>query len=91
MCWSSPEGEAEEETINAINTTSLVDVMLVLLIIFPITIPVVTQTVPVELPDERTQALQTTPENIDLSVDLNGDVYWNGPDPGHEPAAAQAL
>lgn len=73
----SEGGEPEEETINAINTTPLVDVMLVLLIIFLITIPVVTATVPVELPDERNQALQTKPENINISVDINGDIFWN--------------
>ena len=76
MSVGAAEGE-EEETISAINTTPLVDVMLVLLIIFLITIPVVTATVPVELPDERNQALQTKPENINISVDLNGDIYWN--------------
>ena len=77
MSVGNSEGDPEEETINAINTTPLVDVMLVLLIIFLITIPVVTATVPVELPDERNQALQTKPENINISVDINGDIYWN--------------
>ncbi|MEW6168985.1 MAG: biopolymer transporter ExbD [Pseudomonadota bacterium] len=66
----------EDEVVSAINTTPLVDVMLVLLIIFLITIPVVTQTVPVELPNERNQALQTKPENIVISVDKEGQVYW---------------
>jgi biopolymer transport protein ExbD len=73
-------GSAEEgeDALNAsINTTPLVDVMLVLLIIFLITIPVVTATVPVELPEERNQALQTKPENINLSVDVEGNIYWN--------------
>ena len=68
--------DAEDQLIATINTTPLVDVMLVLLIIFLITIPVVTQSVPVQLPDERNQALQTKPENINISVDLNGDIYW---------------
>ena len=52
----------------AINTTPLVDVMLVLLIIFLITIPVVTHTVPVQLPKETNQPLQTKPENIIIAV-----------------------
>ncbi len=67
----------EDEVVSAINTTPLVDVMLVLLIIFLITIPVALHTVPVELPKETNQPRQTKPENIDLSVTQAGDVYWN--------------
>ncbi|WP_077037316.1 biopolymer transporter ExbD [Pelomonas sp. KK5] len=67
-----------EDAVNAsINTTPLVDVMLVLLIIFLITIPVVTKTVPLELPKQSNVARQTKPENIELSVDRDGAVYWN--------------
>ena len=51
--------------------------MLVLLIIFLITIPVVTQTIPVALPKETNIARQTKPENIDISVNKDGDVFWN--------------
>jgi biopolymer transport protein ExbD len=76
MSFSSPDGD-EDEVIGAINTTPLVDVMLVLLIIFLITIPVVTHTVPVKLPDERNQPYQTKPENINLSVTREGEVFWN--------------
>ena len=67
----------EDEVLSAINTTPLVDVMLVLLIIFLITIPVVTQTVPLELPKETNQPRITKPENINLSVDKDGGVFWN--------------
>jgi biopolymer transport protein ExbD len=67
----------EEETISTINTTPLVDVMLVLLIIFLITIPVVTTSIPVQLPKERNEIRETKPENIVLSVDLAGRIYWN--------------
>jgi biopolymer transport protein ExbD len=67
----------EEEVVSAINTTPLVDVMLVLLIIFLITIPVVVHTVPVALPKETNIARQTKPENIEISVNKDGDVYWN--------------
>ncbi|HQT63128.1 MAG: biopolymer transporter ExbD [Acidocella sp. 20-57-95] len=67
----------EDEVVSTINTTPLVDVMLVLLIIFLITIPVVTHTVPVVLPKERNQPLQTTPQNINISVNKNGDIFWN--------------
>jgi biopolymer transport protein ExbD len=67
----------EDEVVSTINTTPLVDVMLVLLIIFLITIPVVTQTVPVSLPKETNIARQTKPENIDISVNKDGDIFWN--------------
>ena len=67
-----------EDEVNAtINTTPLVDVMLVLLIIFLITIPVVTQSLNVALPQETNIARQTKPENIEISVNKDGDVYWN--------------
>jgi len=68
----------EEDDLNSqINTTPLVDVMLVLLIIFLITIPVVLHTVPVELPRERNLPTQTKPENIVISVDRDGRAFWN--------------
>ena len=65
-----------EESIPDINTTPLVDVMLVLLIIFLITIPVVNFSVPVELPKERNEVRETKPENIVISVDASGKLYW---------------
>jgi biopolymer transport protein ExbD len=71
------EGGGEEELNSTINTTPLVDVMLVLLIIFLITIPVVLHDIPVELPKERNQARKTKPENITITVNREGDVYWN--------------
>jgi biopolymer transport protein ExbD len=64
--------------MSEINTTPLVDVMLVLLIIFLITIPVITKTVPVKLPKAANIATKTKPENITLSVDIDGQVWWNG-------------
>jgi biopolymer transport protein ExbD len=69
--------DAEQEVMAAINTTPLVDVMLVLLIIFLITIPVVVQQVPVELPKERNVPTQTKPENIVIAINKDGDVFWN--------------
>jgi biopolymer transport protein ExbD len=68
--------EGEDEAISAINTTPLVDVMLVLLIIFLITIPVVTQSIAMQLPQEKNVPRQTAPENIEISVNKEGDVYW---------------
>ena len=73
----SPEDGGEEELNSTINTTPLVDVMLVLLIIFLITIPVVTKTVPLTLPKETNVPTQTKPENINISVDRDGNIYWN--------------
>ena len=71
-----PDGGGDE-TISTINTTPLVDVMLVLLIIFLITIPVVTTSIPLQLPKERNEIRETKPENITISVDANGRIYWN--------------
>src|SRR5881275_2494191 len=68
---------SEDDVVSAINTTPLVDVMLVLLIIFLITVPVVTTSIPVQLPKERNEIRETKPENITLSVDAQGRIYWN--------------
>jgi len=70
-------GGDEDEIVSAINTTPLVDVMLVLLIIFLITIPVVTTSIPVKLPKEANEVRETKPENIVLSVDAGGRIFWN--------------
>jgi biopolymer transport protein ExbD len=70
------DDSGEEQLNNTINTTPLVDVMLVLLIIFLITIPVVTQTIKLELPKERNLPTQTKPENIVIAVNRDGEVYW---------------
>jgi biopolymer transport protein ExbD len=67
--------EGNEELLTTINTTPLVDVMLVLLIIFLITIPVVTTSVKVELPHEVQQPRETKPDNIILSVNAQGQAY----------------
>src|SRR5213595_1593520 len=67
----------EDEVVSTINTTPLVDVMLVLLIIFLITIPVVTTSIPVTLPKERNEVRETKPENIVISVDATGRIYLN--------------
>ena len=73
----SGSGE-EHEVMAAINTTPLVDVMLVMLIIFLITIPIITKTVKVDLPTPRNIPTQTKPENITLTIDREGKVYWQG-------------
>jgi biopolymer transport protein ExbD len=71
------EDGGEDEVISTINTTPLVDVMLVLLIIFLITIPVVTHSVALVLPKQTNQPTQTKPENITISVDRDGNIFWN--------------
>ena len=63
--------------MSEINTTPLVDVMLVLLIIFLITIPVITQSIKVQLPKIANQPTKTKPENITVAVDAKGEVFWN--------------
>ena len=77
MAISFGPSSGEDELLASINTTPLVDVMLVLLIIFLITVPVVTHTVPVSLPRETNQPTQTKPQNINISVDAAGNIYWN--------------
>lgn len=76
MHVSSGEG-AEDEVMSYINTTPLVDVMLVLLIIFLITVPVITQTVPLTLPKAHNVPTETKPENVNIAVDAEGNIYWN--------------
>jgi len=72
-------GGDKDEVMSTINTTPLVDVMLVMLIIFLITIPVIVPTVKVELPEPKNIPGQTKPEDIPLSVDADGNMYmYNG-------------
>ncbi len=74
-------GSGEEKPITDINTTPLVDVMLVLLIIFLIAVPVVLQTVDLQLPKVRFEPTTTKPENVSLSITTDDSggcaVYWN--------------
>ena len=82
MAMSVGPADGEDDIpMSDINTTPLVDVMLVLLIIFLIAVPVVLQTVPVKLPSVRYEVTQTKPENVNLSVKGDGaggcEVYWN--------------
>ena len=70
-------GDSEGEPMADINVTPLVDVMLVLLIIFIITIRVIIQQVPVELPKATNLPTQTKPENITIAIDKQGGIYWN--------------
>jgi biopolymer transport protein ExbD len=69
--------EEEGAAISEINTTPLVDIMLVLLIIFLITVPVIKQMAQVDIPKAVNLPNQTKPENITIAVDVKGQVYWN--------------
>ena len=77
MSVGSGGEEAEASAIAEINTTPLVDIMLVLLIIFLITVPVIQKMANVDIPKAVNIPTQTKPENITISVDKKGQVYWN--------------
>ena len=77
MAMSVGQEGDDDEVISNINTTPLVDVMLVLLIIFLITIPVVTHNIPLQLPKETIQPLQNAPKTITVAVNRDGDFFWN--------------
>ena len=70
------DGDDEDKVVSEINTTPLVDVMLVLLIIFLITIPVVTTSIKVNLPIEQMQIRESAPENVIISVNTAGQVFY---------------
>ncbi|MET0855994.1 MAG: biopolymer transporter ExbD [Telluria sp.] len=68
---------AEDAVMSEINTTPLVDIMLVLLIIFLITSPVVLKLQKIALPTETNQAAKTKPDDVNIVVNKDGDMYWN--------------
>ncbi len=79
MSMNVQSSDEDEQSLMAdINTTPLVDIMLVLLIIFLITIPIITKTVPLTLPKVANIPTKTKPENITISVDGQGQIWWNG-------------
>ena len=81
MSVGPADGGDDNVPMSDINTTPLVDVMLVLLIIFLITVPVVIQSVPIALPEVRNEPTETKPENVSLTVrggpGGSCEVYWN--------------
>jgi biopolymer transport protein ExbD len=77
MAMNINAGGGDGEVIASINTTPLVDVMLVLLIIFLITIPVAVQTHQVTLPKDASQPRATKAQDINISLDVNGNIFWN--------------
>ena len=76
MTVGSDDGD-EDKVMSEINTTPLVDIMLVLLIIFLITSPVVLKLQKINLPLETNQTLKAKPENINIVVNKDGEMYWN--------------
>ncbi|KWR92075.1 ExbD/TolR family protein [Cupriavidus sp. IDO] len=76
MAFGTIEGD-DDEVMSEINMTPLVDVMLVLLIIFIITIPVINHAVKIDLPRATNQPNQSKPQNINVSIDAAGKVFWN--------------
>ncbi|MEY4363589.1 MAG: Biopolymer transport protein ExbD [Pseudomonadota bacterium] len=72
----STEDDSDDALLGTINTTPLVDVMLVLLIIFLITIPVVTTSVKVNLPNETQQPIEPKPDNVIVSINAKGQAFW---------------
>ncbi len=77
MNIGSSNNSDEDEVMSEINTTPLVDIMLVLLIIFLITSPVVLKLQKINLPLETNQALKAKPENVNIVVNKDGEMYWN--------------
>ncbi|CAG2153074.1 Biopolymer transport protein ExbD [Cupriavidus campinensis] len=76
MAFGTLDGD-DDEVMSEINMTPLVDVMLVLLIIFIITIPVINHAVKIDLPRATNQPNDTKPQNINVSIDAQGKVFWN--------------
>ena len=86
MSFGNSSLDDDGEVMSEINMTPLVDVMLVLLIIFIITIPVMKHAVNIDLPRATNQVQDVKPETIRLSVDAKGDYWWN-----ENPVAEAAL
>ena len=77
MSMSVGSDSGEDQVLSEINTTPLVDVMLVLLIIFLITSPVVLHLQKIQLPIEANQVAKTTPEDVNIDINKDGEMYWN--------------
>lgn len=76
MAFSSTDSD-DSEVMSEINMIPLIDVMLVLLIVFMITVPVMTHSIDVNLPQASTEAQRDRPETVRLSVDASGRYQWN--------------
>jgi biopolymer transport protein ExbD len=77
MAFSSPQGDDDSGLMAEINMTPFVDVMLVLLIIFIVTLPVIQHSVKIELPKAASSASNSKPKTIQVSIDAKGQIFWN--------------
>jgi biopolymer transport protein ExbD len=78
MAFASFDAKSSGAPMSEINMVPLIDVMLVLLVIFIITAPLLTQAVKLELPKASAQANDLRPEKIDFAIDASGALFWNG-------------
>lgn len=78
MAFASMESGDDDAPLTEINMVPLIDVMLVLLIIFIVTAPLLTHAVKVDLPKAASSANQTKPDNVQLAIDANSQLFWNG-------------
>ena len=78
MAFGGGLEDQQDDVVSEINMTPLVDVMLVLLIIFIVTMPVLTQSVTLDLPRAQSQPTQSKPETVTISVTADGTIHWNG-------------
>jgi len=78
MAFASLDASGDNEALAEINMVPLIDVMLVLLIIFMVTAPLLTHAVKVDLPKASSSANITKPDNVQLAIDSGGRVFWNG-------------
>ena len=78
MAFASMDGGDDNEPLAEINMVPLIDVMLVLLIIFMVTAPLLTHAVKVDLPKASSSTNLTKPDNVQLAIDANGQLFWNG-------------
>lgn len=86
MAFGTGDFDSDDEVMSEINMTPLVDVMLVLLIIFMITMPVITHSVKIELPQASSQPEQNPPETVDIVINAEGNYFWNS-----TPVSAEEL
>ena len=78
MAFASFDANRSSAPMSEINMVPLIDVMLVLLVIFIVTAPLLTNSVPLELPRTNAAATETRPETIEFSIDASGNLYWDG-------------
>ena len=78
MAFASLDSGDDDAPLTDINMVPLIDVMLVLLIIFIVTAPLLTHAVKVDLPKAASTANQTRPDNVQLAIDAGGQLFWNG-------------